>query len=553
MNLRKDKGFAKIGEKLLLVLLIGIGMIMCMVLHTSNEQKEAQIRRLNEGWYYLDGEQKIEVKIPGEITWSDETLILYNDSLTESEAGLQLSIDAAKYDAVISCGDMVLYQYNDERFPRNDQMKSKLHCDGYFPTSYDGETVKIILFNTKDGIYHIPEIYIGTGNAILLNEIEASVFILVIAVIMLALSVFAIGTGIYLKKNRVYDVRFMNVASFLIVCSVWCITDAGVIQQYSENYALNSTISFFAFMVLAIPMLHFIKNTEYLKNHRFLEILNLLFYANAIVQGILKYLDVFEFVEMLWVTHVLLFTGCVSITFFILKEYRENKTEELKTILYAFLLLAASGVIALILYWSLKISYYSFIFEIGIIVYVVLLLKGVILSAATNMRAKTEIEVLQRLAREDRLTGLGNRRAFDDYMIKLQQEAASLENALLIFIDINCLKETNDHYGHSAGDELIIAIAKCLTNTFDKYGSCFRMSGDEFCVIVKNPSMKEEEMYQALEKEIQRYNRESRFWLSVAKGGSYLREEDGTIKTISNWKYQADCEMYEDKKRKRHE
>lgn len=158
---------------------------------------------------------------------------------------------------------------------------------------------------------------------------------------------------------------------------------------------------------------------------------------------------------------------------------------------------------------------------------------------------------MRRLAKEDNLTGLGNKRAFEEYLTDLQHEAALLENALLIFIDINYLKQINDKFGHSAGDELIIATAGCLRKIFENTAKCFRIGGDEFCVVIKNPAKEEAKWYELLENEIQRYNHNSRFCLSVAKGGSYLRRSDGTIKTISNWKYQADCKMYEDKGRKR--
>lgn len=553
MNLREHSGTKGVVEKLLICILIIIGISVCMVSTMSGKQGEERARTLDDGWYYLEGDQKVELELPQKLETGEETLVLYNDSLTADVAGLRISIKAAEYKAVIACGERVIYQYDDKAFPRNAQMRSKLHCDGYLPAFYNGEMLSITLFNQENTSYQVPQVYIGTGNAILLNEIKESIFLLGVAVIMFALSIFAIGAGLYLKKNRVDDVRFLNVAAFLIVCSVWCVTDSGFVQQYCGNYALNSTVSFFAFMVLAIPMIHFIKNTERLKKYKVLDVLMILFYANAVVQGALRYLGVFEFIEMLWTTHVLLLVGCVCITVLILKEVKENPTEELKTILYAFILLEASGIFALVLYWSLEIPYYSFIFEIGIIVYVILLLKGVLLSAAQNMRAKTEMEVLRRLAKEDRLTGLGNRRAFDDYIASLQLEAAMLENALLIFMDIDCLKVTNDSYGHSAGDELIIATSRCLKNVFEHMGRCFRISGDEFCVIIENPKKRVEEMYRMLDNEILRYNRNNRLWLSVAKGGSYLRDEDGNIKTISNWKYQADCEMYEDKKRKRHE
>lgn len=539
-------------EKTLVVLLIlAIAMVLGLFSNKNSSLAEENVSILEKNWYYLNDGERIDVILPEEITTADSTLILYNDGLTESETGLTISLKAALYDVKISYDDKVIYQYNDEKFPRNDQMKSNYSCDATLPFVLNDGVLKLEFFGGEDGIYHIPQVYIGEERAIILKEVKESLFPVGIALIMLALSAFAIGAGAYLKKIHVIDKRFVNAAFFLIYCSIWCITDSSILQQYSSNYHINSIISFCAFMLLAIPMLHFIRNTEYLGKYRTLYILSALFYINAIVQCVLNYLGYFEFIDMLFVTHLLLVIGCISVTVIILREYKINKTQEIQTIVFAFIVLAASGVLALILYWSLEIYFYSSIFEIGILIFVILLLRGIILSAASNLRAKTEIEVLRRLAKEDRLTGIGNRRAFEEYMNDLQTEAATLRDALLIFIDINFLKATNDRYGHSAGDELIIAASRCLKNTFGQYGEYFRIGGDEFCVILKNPSIGEDEWYEILDNEIQLYNYNSRCELSVAKGGSYLREKDGKIKTISDWKYQADRNMYEDKSRKR--
>ncbi len=51
-------------------------------------------------------------------------------------------------------------------------------------------------------------------------------------------------------------------------------------------------------------------------------------------------------------------------------------------------------------------------------------------------------------------------------------------------MDINGLKETNDTYGHEAGDELLVGAAECLRRSFAGIDTIYRIGGDEFCVIV---------------------------------------------------------------------
>ena len=65
-----------------------------------------------------------------------------------------------------------------------------------------------------------------------------------------------------------------------------------------------------------------------------------------------------------------------------------------------------------------------------------------------------------------------------------------------------------------------------------------------------DPYKTEEEWLEILDKEVQLHNRASRYSLSISAGFSYLRDENGYIRTISDWKYEADKKMYESKGRK---
>jgi diguanylate cyclase (GGDEF)-like protein/PAS domain S-box-containing protein len=97
---------------------------------------------------------------------------------------------------------------------------------------------------------------------------------------------------------------------------------------------------------------------------------------------------------------------------------------------------------------------------------------------------------LQHLADHDPLTGLWNRRAFDQ---ELKRELArcrrhGLEAALLL-VDLNHFKHVNDTYGHSAGDELLRKIAAKLQARLRSTDSIARLGGDEFVIILPNTSL----------------------------------------------------------------
>jgi diguanylate cyclase (GGDEF)-like protein len=93
------------------------------------------------------------------------------------------------------------------------------------------------------------------------------------------------------------------------------------------------------------------------------------------------------------------------------------------------------------------------------------------------------------LARIDGLTGLLNRRIFDEIFASEIARAARYEYSLtLIILDIDEFKASNDNWGHPAGDALLRAIARLITTNIRSTDSAARYGGDEFAIILPNTS-----------------------------------------------------------------
>ncbi len=87
-------------------------------------------------------------------------------------------------------------------------------------------------------------------------------------------------------------------------------------------------------------------------------------------------------------------------------------------------------------------------------------------------------------AKVDALTGLGNRRAFEEAMELAHQAAGSGADISLIVMDVDRLKVVNDTIGHAAGDDALRAVAEALTTRTRSNDQVFRLGGDEFAVII---------------------------------------------------------------------
>jgi diguanylate cyclase (GGDEF)-like protein/PAS domain S-box-containing protein len=109
-----------------------------------------------------------------------------------------------------------------------------------------------------------------------------------------------------------------------------------------------------------------------------------------------------------------------------------------------------------------------------------------IFTLATDVTALKDVErELQRLARVDTLTGLANRRQFDEL---LEQSLGRYRRAkrplALIFLDIDHFKTINDTHGHGAGDSVLKEFAARLQSNLRQTDTAARLAGDEFVVIL---------------------------------------------------------------------
>ena len=97
------------------------------------------------------------------------------------------------------------------------------------------------------------------------------------------------------------------------------------------------------------------------------------------------------------------------------------------------------------------------------------------------------VSELETVSTTDGLTGLRNRRAFDE---KLQEEhqrnARSQQPVSLLLLDIDHFKPYNDHFGHQAGDDALGEVARILQHTVRAYDMAARYGGEEFAVILPN-------------------------------------------------------------------
>ena len=149
------------------------------------------------------------------------------------------------------------------------------------------------------------------------------------------------------------------------------------------------------------------------------------------------------------------------------------------------------------------------------------------------------IEQLQTLGKTDVLTGVLNRNAMNNRITALCEDPAGIpEHTGVVFADMNGLKYTNDHLGHSAGDQLLKNAAIILKSTFAG-AEIYRAGGDEFLILL--PDTTEADM----RKKITEIKKKAELFENVSfAAGSCLLQPGMDLRDAMS---EADAQMYRDK------
>jgi len=156
-------------------------------------------------------------------------------------------------------------------------------------------------------------------------------------------------------------------------------------------------------------------------------------------------------------------------------------------------------------------------------------------------RKKTERELLY-LSNHDHLTGLHNRRFFEEALMRLDTRA-NLPLSI-IMCDVNGLKLVNDSFGHDAGDLFLKKAAEIITRACRSEDIIARMGGDEFVIVLPRTTEEETEQIANLMKEFALKEKVANIELSISFGyETKTKDTQSIVEVIAN----AENHMYRHK------
>ena len=150
----------------------------------------------------------------------DGQIILYNDMLSEADKGKILSIRGIQDQLEVCIGDRLLYQYKDNRFEKNRQMKGKIWADISLPEKIGQEVLSISYETKKNARLYVYAPMIGEFCFIFRQHLLESFFSILMILGMTGLGLVSVIVFLYTRHRQIVEKRFLNAALFLILCSL---------------------------------------------------------------------------------------------------------------------------------------------------------------------------------------------------------------------------------------------------------------------------------------------------------------------------------------------
>lgn len=280
---------------------------------------------LNSGWYQIKDGKKIHVELPCYVvTDANGKIVLYNDILSEKDQGKFISSKGVQDHLEIDLGDGILYQYKKHKFQKNKQMKGKMWAEICLPEGTGEKTLRFMFEGEKNSFLYIQAPVMGSFPEVVKSHLQESVFSILMIIGMLGMGIVSVIIFLYTSHRRIVEKRFLNVAVFLFLCSLWSILDSEMYQMYGRQNEIGTQISFYAFMLMSIPMLYFVQNTVNRDVRWVPKVWIFLLYGDAILQGVINSLFGIPFIHMLFVTQLILMTGVTAMIFLLWKEYQKG-------------------------------------------------------------------------------------------------------------------------------------------------------------------------------------------------------------------------------------
>lgn len=327
----------------------------------------------------------------------------------------------------------------------------------------------------------------------------------------------------------------------MLDAGIWILTDSELLTLFTDKASFVTFLSLLGFGLIVPLTLEFIRCTlkEECRNLRLLQQVQMLLLTANILGWLLRGWAMFWLLPLM---HLTILASIPLTLRDLFAAYKKTRSEDVRDILVGFGALAVCAAAALVFFYGDHAGrQYAVFYCVGLLCFLLQLGRIVLHRIRQASDEQAQLENYKNLAYVDSLTGLFNYTAFK-YMKSRWPEHTDWT---YIVIDVNWLKQTNDQYGHRAGDELLCCAARCIREAFYRAEDCFRIGGDEFAVIA---AATDEDAVKAAVETLRRlcaeWDAKEEYPVSIAVG--YAMQAGRTM-TADELFMEADAAMYRNK------
>ena len=377
------------------------------------------------------------------------------------------------------------------------------------------------------------KILYGSGLDIVVSLIEMAIGVILILYWSIAHS----------RLEIEHTILYFGIFSFMI--GIWAFNESGTLMTIIPIRAACVLISAVSLMLMTPAFVRFVKYFWRVPDRWISDVICILAFINIVVQLILQLTGIRGFRQMFTPTHILL--GMALMYMAGATVYAMWKRGINQQVIVGILgIIVLLGVLTLdLVHFYLGSFQITFIGNFGVLIYICILVQEAFKQTISQADKARKLEFYRQLATKDMLTDMYNRNSYDEWV----KENVQMPGTLIITFDLNNLKYCNDTLGHAIGDDYIKNAAGIIAEIFGNFGNCYRIGGDEFCVVIpKQNKIDPEDKLTQLEQEQKKYNAGLEYpYMQIAYG--YAEYDAQTDLDIEDTRSRADEKMYEMKRR----
>ncbi len=484
-----------------------------------------------------------KLKLPGQ-----QELVLSNRLPSFQSEDSVLSFITYHQELLVFIDNQLVYTLDSSRDPLKKTPGNVLNRIS-LDASQQGKTIRIHFRSVyPDLLGTISPFFIGSWFDMVKKIIKDSAIAFLTCISILIIGLANLLRSVVFRSEFGINSRLLYLGLFAILFAIVSVGNTSLILLSFSNLFSLSYFIYFGYLLLPFPGLMYVSDIFAGRKSKLIRSACDLSLAVIVISLFLLISGIADLRESRALVHLTYIFGVstVAIEIFRKKSNPKFRGRYSRPVYFlSFLFLIVAILLDIARYYLFKNVDATFLFRIVLAVCLIILSIETEKENQSMIVSGMDADEVRKVVYTDGLTGIWNRTAFTENLAGIP--ASDFLHYRLVMMDLNSLKSVNDKFGHSAGDIYIMNSAHLIQDSFAQHGVTYRLSGDEFCSLLKNCSEREfGEAAKEIEAGLDRLSKNSPFKYSIALGDAVFDplQDNDLMRTLAR----ADLVMYQHKR-----